>query len=97
PALPLFPYTTLFRSKGSFDRAMETYDALAELQASDPRLRIHAVSTATNENLDEIARLTDFLFERCPKMDHHNLALIRGDRKNPSDRKSTRLNSSHQI
>ena len=30
------------------------------------------------------ARLTTFLFERCPAMDHHNLAIIRGDRKNPS-------------
>jgi MoaA/NifB/PqqE/SkfB family radical SAM enzyme len=78
-------YHDRFRgAKTSFDRAMQTYDALAELQASDPRLRIHAISTATAENLGEITRLTDFLFERCPKMDHHNLALIRGDRKNPS-------------
>jgi MoaA/NifB/PqqE/SkfB family radical SAM enzyme len=78
-------YHDRFRgANGSFDRAMETYDALAELQQSDPRLRIHSISTATSENLDEIRRLTDFLFERCPKMDHHNLALIRGDRKNPT-------------
>jgi hypothetical protein len=34
--------------------------------------------------MDEIRRLTSYLFARCPKMDHHNLALIRGDRKNPS-------------
>jgi MoaA/NifB/PqqE/SkfB family radical SAM enzyme len=78
-------YHDRFRgAQGSFDHAMETYDALAELQASDPRLRIHAISTATSDNLAEIAHLTDFLFERCPRMDHHNLALIRGDRKNPS-------------
>jgi MoaA/NifB/PqqE/SkfB family radical SAM enzyme len=71
-------------SPGAFDKAMETYDALAELQAKDPRLRIHAISTATEVNMDEIRRLTTYLFDRCPKMDHHNLALIRGDRKNPS-------------
>src|SRR5688572_16043979 len=71
-------------SPGSFDKAMQTYDALAKLQESDPRLRIHAISTATDVNMDEIRRLTTFLFDRCPKMDHHNLALIRGDRKNPS-------------
>ena len=35
-------------------------------------------------NMDEIKRLTTYLFDRCPKMDHHNLAIIRGDRKNPS-------------
>jgi MoaA/NifB/PqqE/SkfB family radical SAM enzyme len=71
-------------AKGSFDKAMETYDALAELQKSDPRLRIHSISTVTNENLEEVRQLTRYLFERCPNMDHHNLALIRGDRKNPS-------------
>jgi AdoMet-dependent heme synthase len=78
-------YHDRFRgAKGSFDRAMETYAALAELQASDPRLRIHSISTVTSENVDEIRSLTEYLFDRCPKMDHHNLALIRGDRKNPS-------------
>jgi MoaA/NifB/PqqE/SkfB family radical SAM enzyme len=71
-------------SPGAFDKAMQTYDALSELQARDPRLRIHAISTATEVNMDEIERLTTYLFDRCPKMDHHNLALIRGDRKNPS-------------
>lgn len=67
---------------GSFERAMQTYDALAALQRQDPRLRIHSVSTATHENLDELRRLADYLHERCPAMDHQNLAVIRGDRKN---------------
>ena len=71
-------------SPGAFDKAMQTYDALARLQESDSRLRIHSISTATHVNMDEIRRLTTYLFDRCPKMDHHNLALIRGDRKNPS-------------
>ncbi len=71
-------------SKNSFARAMQTYDALAALQRDEPRLQIHAISTATAENMDEIRRLTTFLFERCPQMTHHNLALIRGDRKNAS-------------
>jgi MoaA/NifB/PqqE/SkfB family radical SAM enzyme len=68
----------------SFAKAMETYDMLADLQRQDPRLRIHAISTATHENLEELHRLTLYLYERCPAMDHHNLAVIRGDRKNPS-------------
>jgi len=69
---------------GAFERSMKTYDALVELQREDPRLQIHSISTATAENMDEIRRLTTYLFERCPQMSHHNLALIRGDRKNPS-------------
>jgi MoaA/NifB/PqqE/SkfB family radical SAM enzyme len=71
-------------SPGAFERAMRTYDALAELQKRDPRLRIHSISTATDVNMGEIKRLTTYLFDRCPQMDHHNLAIIRGDRKNPS-------------
>jgi MoaA/NifB/PqqE/SkfB family radical SAM enzyme len=71
-------------SPGAFDKAMQTYDALAKMQETDPRLRIHSISTATDVNMDEIRKLTSFLYERCPKMDHHNLAMIRGDRKNPS-------------
>jgi MoaA/NifB/PqqE/SkfB family radical SAM enzyme len=78
-------YHDTFRvTKNAFDHAMETYDALAKLQESDPRLRIHAISTATSENLDQIKQLTTYLYERCPKMDHHNLAMIVGDRKNPA-------------
>ena len=68
----------------SFQKSMETYDALAELQKRDPRLRIHSIATVTDTNVDEIRQLTTFLYQRCPQMDHHNIALIRGDRKNES-------------
>ena len=71
-------------AKNAFKKAMETYDALAKLQEQDPRLRIHSIATATQVNMDEIKKLTTYLYERCPKMDHHNLAIIRGDRKNPT-------------
>ena len=75
PALELFavefsldglqPYHDRFRGmKGAFERSIATYDALAELQRRDPRLRLHAISTATGENLHEIRALTTFLFER---------------------------------
>ncbi len=78
-------YHNRFRGNAkSFEKLMETYDALAALQQRDPRLRIHSVSTATNENLDEIKKLSTYLYDRCPAMDHHNLAMIRGDRKRPS-------------
>ena len=67
----------------SFGNAMETYDAMAEIQASDPRLRIHATSTANHQNLAEIRTLTDHLIERCPAMDYHDLAVIRGEYPDP--------------
>lgn len=71
-------------ARHAFEHAMQTYDALAKLQEEDPRLRIHSISTATDVNMGEIKKLTTYLYDRCPKMDHHNLAIIRGDRKNPS-------------
>ncbi len=71
-------------AKNAFAKAMETYDALVELQKKDPRVRIHSIATATQVNMAEIKKLTTYLYERCPQMDHHNLAIIRGDRKNPS-------------
>lgn len=68
----------------SFQKAMETYDALAKYQEEEPRLQIHAISTATGENVEEIRGLTTFLYERCPKMTHHNIAMLRGERKRPT-------------
>ena len=78
-------YHNTFRvNPRSFQKAMETYDALAKYQEEEPRLQIHAISTATGENVDEIRRLSTFLFERCPKMTHHNIAMLRGERKRPT-------------
>ncbi|MHC4594270.1 MAG: radical SAM/SPASM domain-containing protein [Planctomycetota bacterium] len=77
-------HDTFRRTKNAFRKALETYDALTVLQAEDPRLQIHAVSTATATNMEEIRKLTTYLFDRCPKISHHNLAIIRGDWKNPS-------------
>jgi MoaA/NifB/PqqE/SkfB family radical SAM enzyme len=76
-------YHNRFRGNArSFENALATYDRLAAVQRDDPRLRIHAISTATHENLDEIRQLTELLHDRCPAMDHHNLAILRGERKN---------------
>lgn len=78
-------YHNKFRGNDkSFEKAMQTYDMLAALQKEDPRLRIHSISTATNQNMRELWELTSYLHQRCPQMDHHNLAIIRGDRKDPS-------------
>lgn len=77
-------HDTFRRNPRSFAKAMETYDRLAEYQREEPRLEIHAISTATGENVGEIKRLTTYLFERCPAMGHHNIAMLRGERKRPT-------------
>ena len=68
----------------SFDRAMQTYDVLAALQAEDPRVRVHTTSVTTDRNIEELRSLSSYLFDRCPRMDHHHIAAIRGERKDPS-------------
>jgi MoaA/NifB/PqqE/SkfB family radical SAM enzyme len=78
-------YHNRFRGNAkSFDNAMATYDMLARMQREDARLRIHSSATASHENIDELRRLTKFLYDRCPAMEHHTLGMIRGDRKNPA-------------
>jgi MoaA/NifB/PqqE/SkfB family radical SAM enzyme len=72
------------KTKYAFYKAMETYDALVELQKEDPRVQIYAISTATETNMADLKKLTTYLYDRCPKMSHHHLAIIRGERKDPS-------------
>jgi len=67
----------------SFEKLMETHEMLVELQKEDPRVRIHSNIVATHENMEELHQLTDYLCNRCPAIEHINLAVIRGDRKNP--------------
>jgi MoaA/NifB/PqqE/SkfB family radical SAM enzyme len=68
----------------SFEKAMETYAMLAKLQDEDPRLRIHVNTVAMGQNIGEVWRLTEYMHDKYPRVEHHNLAVIRGDRKNPS-------------
>ncbi|MEI8019933.1 MAG: hypothetical protein WCH39_17150 [Schlesneria sp.] len=68
----------------AFEKSIQSYNSPAALPKQDSRLRLHAISTATDTNVDEIMQLTPDLFERCPKIDYHNLAIIRGDQRNPA-------------
>lgn len=65
----------------AFDNAIQTYYALAAVQRRDARLRLRVVSTATRENLDEIERLSSYLYQRCPQLDRHALTLLQGERR----------------
>src|SRR6266853_515055 len=71
-------YHDKFRGNSrSFSKAMETYDMLAQMRKEEPRLQIHANTVAMSENMDEMWSLTEYLHDRCPSMEHHNLAIIR--------------------
>ena len=78
-------YHNRFRGNAkSFDKLLDTYEMAIAMQKEDSRVRVHANIVATNENMEELYRLSDYLHQRCPDMEHLNLAVIRGDRKNPA-------------
>ncbi len=75
---------------GAFERAMATYAALEAVQERDPRLRIHAISTATHDNVTDLRLLSELLYRRCARMDRHGVALLEGDRKDAALRSPAR-------
>src|SRR5207244_12639572 len=91
PASTLFPYTTLFRSTELF--------AGEEATRMGPPIGLLTGSTPARERRDVLGRLeagelrllvgTHALIEESVRFDRLALAVV--------DRKSTRLNSSHQI
>ncbi len=62
---------------------METYAMLVQLQDETPAART-VTPVAMSENIGEVWRLTEYMHDNYPRVEHHNLAVIRGDRKNPS-------------
>ena len=63
---------------------MMTYKVLEKLQINDTRLKIHVNTTVTADNLEEVKVLSKYLFDNCTGIDHHNIVIIRGVRKNQS-------------
>ncbi|WP_162532196.1 radical SAM protein [Candidatus Scalindua japonica] len=80
-------HNTLRGNKESFQKALDTYNMLSKLGKHDTRLQIHAESTVTSENIEEVRKLSHFLFDNCPLMEHHGIALIRDNWMNQALRK----------
>lgn len=69
-------------NRESFQKAMESYYMLEGLRKRDERMRIHVDSTVSSENIAEIRNLSKYLYDHCPSVEHHGIAVIRGDWKN---------------
>jgi len=65
----------------AFDNAIQTYYGLAALARRDARLRLSVMSTVTHENVEEIERLSRYLYDRCPQLDRHGLTMLHGERR----------------
>src|SRR5207244_12438514 len=93
PAPPLFPYTTLFRSRYLAARRMGNPRAPQPGRAG-VRARPERFEHAANVPGIEAERLGD---ERPRRGKAREVIITRRRQAGPQDRKSTRLNSSHQI
>src|SRR5207244_4759043 len=96
PTTPLIPYTTLFRSGHHFPvrhhhpvRSVLFASGRANLQPLIPRLKLRRAA----EPLASIAKAR--LAAEVVKLQNEVRVVVRG--RSLQDRKSTRLNSSHQI
>src|SRR3712207_7111392 len=101
PRSTLFPYTTLFRSKGTGNAELKLDRRLADKRVF-PAVDVNASSTRKEEILlspDELAiviKLRRVLSALEPQQALELLLdRMRKTRNNIEDRKSTRLNSSH--
>src|SRR3712207_9562590 len=90
PRSTLFPYTTLFRSDGS-PYAAEDMTAPYEVQLDTGRLAngSHTVSARARDTANQTTTATGI------QVRVHNCMTAVNGTTWPSDRKSTRLNSSH--
>lgn len=65
----------------SFDNAIQSYYGLAAIARKDQRLKLRVVSTATRDNLEELERLSHYLYDRCPQLEQHKLQMLEGERR----------------
>ena len=70
------------RGMDCFDKALETYDKLAELKKQHPNLKIKISTTISNNNIADIHDLISFVKGRMPLVDFHNFEIMRGNPKN---------------
>src|SRR5690606_41252997 len=91
PAPPLFPYTTLFRSKDKADPQRLRYDEGLYLKGHEEMLGFFKDRPDVLENTLAIADQVDIQFVKR----YHVPAFPISPEERREDRKSTRLNSSH--
>src|SRR5207247_8837577 len=86
PTAPLFPYSTLFRSSsGDLAPAADVPIAFVDLQAE-----------SIGDDVWPTAEALALFEARSGLLDHRVLKECKRLRSRPQDRKSTRLNSSHE-
>src|SRR5205807_10427814 len=91
PTSPLFPYTTLFRSR----YALLTVHYFKDVILSGTHRRLFTCVMANNRR-HEMVSISRHV-GKCPNVAEQILALLHLPTIKPLDRKSTRLNSSHLV
>jgi MoaA/NifB/PqqE/SkfB family radical SAM enzyme len=72
------------RGINCYDRAIETYNRLAELKERFPKLSIMVSTVITNKNYRILEDFNEEIRRIMPKIDFHNFEIMRGDPKDKS-------------
>lgn len=64
---------------GNFDKFIETYQGLAELKKTYPKLKLRICTTVFNQNANKIIGILNYVKENLPAIDFHGLELLKGD------------------
>ena len=64
--------------EGSFERALETYERLVSLKDRFPSLHIKIITVISNQNLECLEDIRDFVKRRLQKVSFHSFIFLRG-------------------
>lgn len=64
---------------GNFGKFLETYQGLATLKKTYPKLKLRICTTVFNQNADKIIEVLDYVEKNLPAADFHGLELLKGD------------------
>src|SRR5699024_12397990 len=94
PCSTHFPYTTLFRSISNLDT--QNFENFSDLLYSDkPDENKYKTSLSPRENINQIKNICFKFIENFEDKNQKNLLFTGNTGLGKTDRKSTRLNSSH--
>lgn len=68
---------------GSFDKALESYDALIHLKKRFKHLSTKVTTVISNKNFDNLERIIDFVYYKMKGISFHTIIFLRGNPRNP--------------
>ena len=70
--------------EGNFERVLETYERLVSLKDKFPSLVIKIITVISNENVEHLEDIRDFVKRRLQEIGFHSFIFVRGRPRDPS-------------